>query len=41
MGGDMEANVLPGYAAMAGDASVYMVDSYAASAILPDYSPYA
>lgn len=41
MGGDMKANVLPGYAAMAGDASVYMVDSYAASAILPDYSPYA
>ena len=41
MGGDIEANVLPGYAAMAGDASVYMVDSYAASAILPDYSPYA
>ena len=41
MGGDMEANVLPGYAAMAGDASVYMVDSYAASAILPDYRPYA
>ena len=41
MSGDMEANVLPGYAAMAGDASVYMVDSYAASAILPDYSPYA
>ena len=41
MGGDMGANVLPGYAAMAGDASVYMVDSYAASAILPDYSPYA
>ena len=41
MGGDMEANVLPGYAAMAGDASGYMVDSYAASAILPDYSPYA
>ena len=40
MGGDMEANVLPGYAAMAGDASVYMVDPYAASAILPDYSPY-
>ncbi len=40
MSGDIEANVLPGYATMAGDASVYMIDTYAASAILPDYSPY-
>lgn len=40
MGGDIEANVLPGYATMVGDASVYMIDTYAASAILPDYSPY-
>lgn len=39
-GGDIEANVLPGYSAMAGDASVYMIDTYAASAILADYSPY-
>ena len=38
--GDIEANVLPGYATMVGDASVYMIDTYAASAILPDYSPY-
>lgn len=37
---DIEANVLPGYATMVGDASVYMIDTYAASAILPDYSPY-
>ena len=40
MSGDIEANVLPGYATMVGDASVYMIDTYAASAILPDYSPY-
>ncbi len=40
VGGDIEANVLPGYATMVGDASVYMIDTYAASAILPDYSPY-
>lgn len=40
MGSDIEANVLPGYATMVGDASVYMIDTYAASAILPDYSPY-
>lgn len=40
MSGDIEANVLPGYATMAGDASVYMIDTYAASALLPDYSPY-
>lgn len=40
VGGDIEANVLPGYATMVGDASVYMIDIYAASAILPDYSPY-
>ena len=40
MGGDIEANVLPGYATMVGDASVYMIDTYAASTILPDYSPY-
>jgi len=40
MSGDIEANVLPGYATMAGDASVYMIDTYAASAIWPDYSPY-
>ena len=31
MSGDIEANVLPGYATMAGDASVYMIDTYAAS----------
>ena len=37
---DIEANVLPGYATMVGDASVYMIDTYAASAFLPDYSPY-
>ena len=37
---DIEANVLPGYATTVGDASVYMIDTYAASAILPDYSPY-
>lgn len=40
MSSDIEANVLPGYATMVGDASVYMIDTYAASAILPDYSPY-
>lgn len=40
VGGDIEANVLPGYATMVGDASVYMIDTYAASTILPDYSPY-
>ena len=40
MSNDIEANVLPGYATMVGDASVYMIDTYAASAILPDYSPY-
>ena len=40
IGSDIEANVLPGYATMVGDASVYMIDTYAASAILPDYSPY-
>ena len=40
LGSDIEANVLPGYSAMVGDASVYMIDTAAASAILPDYSPY-
>ena len=40
MGGDIEANVLPGYATMVGDASVYMIDTYAAAPLLADYSPY-
>ena len=40
MGGDIEANVLPGYATMVGDASVYMIDTYAAAPLLTDYSPY-
>ena len=40
MSGDIEANVLPGYATMAGDASVYMIDTYAAAPLLADYSPY-
>ena len=39
-GNDIESNVLPGYAAMAGDASVYMIDSYAAAPLLANYSPY-
>lgn len=39
-GNDIEANVLPGYATMVGDASVYMIDTYAAASFLPDYSPY-
>ena len=37
---DMEAAVLPGWADMAGDASVYMVDQTALQAMLPAYSPY-
>ena len=37
---DMETAVLPGWADMAGDASVYMVDQTALPALLPAYSPY-
>lgn len=37
---DMEAAVLPGWADMAGDASVYMVDQTALPTLLPTYSPY-
>ena len=38
--GAMRTDVVPGWADMAGESSVYMVDKEALAALLPDYSPY-
>lgn len=38
--GDMQTDVLPGWADMVGGSSVYMIDRTAAEAMLRDYDPY-